>query len=103
MARLRPFKLLTAGEAVTDPLDVNTSMARMLPFKQVTFFTPLVLVAKFSFQFFTGEAEEEEEELSAKAKAKALCEFRQLVDAQADNLDTKANAALQAFLLVAAM
>merc|ERR1711990_653471 len=78
---------LTAGEAVTGPLDVNTSMARMLPFKQ----------------FFTGEVEEEEEELSAKAKAKALCEFRQLVDAQADNLDTKAIAALQAFLLVTAM
>merc|ERR1711913_254160 len=76
---------LTAG--VADPLGVNTSMARMLPFKQ----------------FFTGEVEEEEEELSAKAKAKALCEFRQLVDAQADNLDTKANAALQAFLLVTAM
>merc|ERR1711913_140769 len=69
---------LTAG--VAHPLDVNTSMARMLPFKQ----------------FFTGEAEEEEEELSAKAEAKALCEFRQLVD-------TKANAALQAFLLVTAM
>merc|ERR1711990_61489 len=73
---------LTAGVA-----DVSTSMARMLPFKQ----------------FFTGEVEEEEEELSAKAKAKALCEFRQLVDAHADNLDTKANAALQAFLLVTAM
>merc|ERR1711874_892106 len=75
---------LTAG--VANPLDGNTSMARMLPFKQ----------------FFTGEVEEEEE-LSAKAKAKALCEFRQLVDAQADNLDTKANAALQACLLVTAM
>ena len=77
-------------------------MARILPFKQVTFLSPLVLIAKFFFQFFTGEAEEEEEELSAKAKAKALCEFRQLVDAQADNLDTKANAAIQAFLLVTA-
>ena len=40
---------LTAGVAVTDPLDVNTSMARMLPFKQVTFLSPLVLVVKFSF------------------------------------------------------
>merc|ERR1711990_1270112 len=35
---------LTAGVAVTAPLDVNTSMARLLPFKQ----------------FFTGEVEEEE-------------------------------------------
>ena len=40
---------LTAGEAVTGPLDVNTSMARMLPFKQVTFLSPLVLVVKFLF------------------------------------------------------
>ena len=38
---------LTAG--VANPLDVNTSMARMLPFKQVTFLSPLVLVVKFSF------------------------------------------------------
>ena len=38
---------LIAG--VTDPLGVNTSMARMLPFKQVTFLSPLVLVVKFSF------------------------------------------------------
>ena len=35
---------LTAGVA-----DVSTSMARMLPFKQVTFLSPLVLVVKFSF------------------------------------------------------
>lgn len=33
------------------------SMAKLLPFKQVTFLIPLALIYKFSFQFFTGAME----------------------------------------------
>ena len=91
---------LTAG--VADPHSVTMSMAKLLPFKQVTFLIPLVLVTKFSFQFFAGVMEEEEEDDEA-GQILALCAFSQLVDAQVKNLDTVATAALQAFLIVAAM
>ena len=46
---------LTAG--VADTNRVNMSMAKLLPFKQVTFLIPLALIYKFSFQFFTGAME----------------------------------------------
>ena len=46
---------LTAG--VADPHSVTMSMAKLLPFKQVTFLIPLALIYKFSFQFFTGAME----------------------------------------------
>ena len=91
---------LTAG--VADTNRVNMSMAKLLPFKQVTFLIPQSLVTKFSFQFFAGVMEEEEEDDEA-GQILALCAFSQLVDAQVKNLDTVATAALQAFLIVAAM
>ena len=91
---------LTAG--VADTNRVNMSMAKLLPFKQVTFLIPLVLVTKFSFQFFVGVMEEEEEGDEA-GQILALCAFGQLVDAHAKNLNKVATAALQVFLIVAAM
>ena len=91
---------LTAG--VADPHSVTMSMAKLLPFKQVTFLIPLALIYKFSFQFFTGAMEEEDEENLAR-QIYALCAFSQVVEAHAKNLDTVATVALQAFLLVAAM
>ena len=91
---------LTAG--VADTNRVNMSMAKLLPFKQVTFLIPQSLLTKFSFQFFAGVMEEEEEDDEA-GQILALCAFSQLVDAQVKNLDTVATAALQAFLIVAAM
>ena len=91
---------LTAG--VADTNRVNMSMAKLLPFKQVTFLIPLALIYKFSFQFFTGAMEEEDEENEAR-QIYALCAFSQVVEAHAKNLDTVATVALQAFLLVAAM
>ena len=93
---------LTAG--VADPHSVTMSMAKLLPFKQVTFLIPLALIYKFSFQFFTGAMEEEEEDEENEARQiYALCAFSQVVEAHAKNLDTVATVALQAFLLVAAM
>ena len=91
---------LTAG--VADPHSVTMSMAKLLPFKQVTFLIPLALIYKFSFQFFTGAMEEEDEENEAR-QIYALCAFSQVVEAHAKNLDMVATVALQAFLLVAAM
>ena len=92
---------LTAG--VADPHSVTMSMAKLLPFKQVTFLIPLVLIYKFSFQFFTGAMEEEDEEDDGARQIYALCALDQVVEAHAKNLDTVATVALQAFLLVAAM
>ena len=78
------------------------SMAKLLPFKQVTFLIPLALISKFSFQFFTGAMEEEDEENEA-GQIISLLQFCQVVEAHAKNLDRVATVALQAFLLVAAM
>ena len=91
---------LTAG--VADPHSVTMSMAKLLPFKQVTFLIPLALISKFSFQFFTGAMEEEDEENEA-GQIIALLQFSQVVEAHARNLDMVATVALQAFLFVAAM
>ena len=91
---------LTAG--VADTNRVNMSMAKLLPFKQVTFLIPLVPVTKVSFQFFAGVMEEEKEDDEAR-QILALCSFSQLVEAHAKNLDKVATAALLAFLIVAAM
>ena len=88
---------LTAG--VANPHSVTMSMAKLFPFKQVIFLIPLVLLTKFSLQFFAGAMEEEDEA----RQILALCAFSQLVEANAGNLDTVATIALQAFLLVAAM
>ena len=93
---------LTGGVANPYSGVVNMSMAKLLPFKQVTFLIPLILVTKLSFQFFTGAMEEEDEEDEA-GQIQALCAFSQLVKVHARNLDTVATAALQAFLIVAAM
>ena len=91
---------LTAG--VADPNRVSMSMAKLLPFKQVTFLIPLALISLFSFQFFTGAMEEEDEENEA-GQIIALLQFSQVVEAHARNLDMVATVALQAFLFVAAM
>ena len=91
---------LTVG--VADSNRVSMSMAKLLPFKQVTFLIPLALISKFSFQFFTGAMEEEDEENEA-GQVIALLQFSQVVEAHARNLDMVATVALQAFLFVAAM
>ena len=97
-----PASAFLTGEVV-NPYRVNMSMAKLLPFKQVTFLIPLVLVTKLSFQFFTGAMEEEDDAGITAGQIQALCAFSQLVEAHARNLDTVATAALQAFLIVAAM
>ena len=94
---------LTGGVANPYSGVVNMSMAKLLPFKQVTFLIPLVLVTKLSFQFFTGAMEEEDDAGITAGQIQALCAFSQLVEVHARNLDTVATAALQAFLIVAAM
>ena len=94
---------LTAG--VADPNRVSMSMAKLLPFKQVTFLIPLALISKFYFQFFTGAMEEENEagQWLGSGHIIALLQFSQVVEAHARNLDMVATVALQAFLFVAAM
>ena len=67
------------------------SMAKLLPFKQVTFLIPLALISKFYFQFFTGAMEEENEagQWLGSGHIIALLQFSQVVEAHARNLDPR--------------